>query len=220
MTYRLLDLFCCEGGASVGYARAGFDVVGVDIEERRRNGYPFEFHQGDALEFVKTHGHEFDVIAASPPCQRYSVAASSHGNALDHPDLVEPTRLALRATGKPYVIENVPTAPMLDPVLICGWAMGLKHIKRHRLFESNVWLMSPGCACPAGDTVSVFGHSGEDRRKTTIAAGRRGAHIGLDEVKELMGVEWMRQREAVSESIPPAYTEYLGVQLIEYLDAR
>lgn len=219
MKPRLLDLFCCEGGASMGYARAGFDVVGVDIEERRRRGYPFEFHQGDALEFVKDHGHEFDVIAASPPCQRFSVAASIHDNAHTHPDLVEPTRAALIATGKPYVIENVPTAPLLNPVMLCGWAMGLRHIKRHRNFESNVWLMSPGCACPDGDTVSVFGHSGEDRRKSSIATGRNRAHVPLAEVKEMMGVEWMKDREAVSESIPPAYTEYLGWQLIEHLQS-
>lgn len=217
MKPRLLDLFCCEGGASMGYHRAGFDVVGVDIEPRRAEGYPFEFHQGDAIEFVAHHGHEFDAIAASPPCQRFSVAASAHGNALDHPDLIEPTRSALIATGKPYIIENVPTAPLLNPVMICGWAMGLRHLRRHRHFESNVWLMSPGCACPDGDTVSVFGHSGEDRRKSTIREGRGRSHVPLAQVKQLMGVDWMVQREAVSESIPPAYTEYLGEQLLAHL---
>lgn len=218
MTARLLDLFCCEGGASVGYHRAGFEVVGVDIEERRRHGYPFEFHQGDALEFVKDHGHEFDVIAASPPCQRYSVAANVNGNADSHPDLVAPTRAALIATGKPYVIENVTTAPLLNPVMLCGWAMGLKHTRRHRNFESNVWLMSPGCACPNGDTVSVFGHAGDDRRKSTRAVhGNKRMTMPISEIKELMGVEWMIQRDAVSESIPPAYTEYLGWQLMEQL---
>ena len=214
---RLLDLFCCEGGASVGYSRAGFEVVGVDIEDRSR-GYPFEFHQADALEFVAAHGHEFDAIAASPPCQRFSRSASATKRGHEHPDLIEPTRAALIATGKPYIIENVPEAPLIAPVMICGWAMGLHHIKRHRHFESNVWLMSPGCACPPGDTVSVFGHSGEDRRKSTLAArgGLRG-HVPLAEVKQLMGVEWMVTRDAVSESIPPAYTEYLGAQLLAHM---
>ena len=113
---RLLDLFCCAGGAGAGYAAAGFEVVGVDIDPQPR--YPFEFVQGDALEYVAEHGHKFDVIHASPPCQAFSRTKTLHTN--EHPDLIEPTRAALRATGKPYVIENVVGAPLLDPIKLDG----------------------------------------------------------------------------------------------------
>lgn len=220
MRPKLLDLFCCAGGCSMGYYDAGFDVTGVDIEPRP--SYPFPFIEADALEVLADHDflNQFDVIHASPPCQRYSVAASAWGNADTHPDLLPPTREALRAWGGPYLIENVETAPMDHALLICGWAMGLKHIRRHRLFESNLPLMSPGCLCPNGDTVSVFGHSGEDRRKSTMKArgGLRG-HVPIDEVRELMGVPWISSRDAVSESIPPAYTQYLGEQVLDRLEA-
>ena len=109
---RLLDLFCGAGGAAMGYYRAGFDVVGVDIKPQPR--YQFEFHQGDALEYCAAHGYEFDVIHASPPCQAYSVTRSIHGN--EYPDLVAVTRAALQATGKPWVIENVVGAPLFSPL--------------------------------------------------------------------------------------------------------
>lgn len=102
---RLLDLFCCSGGASVGYSRAGFEVVGVDIEPQP--DYPFEFHQSDAIEFVKEHGHEFDFIHASPPCQSQSAITKGTNKGRVYPDFIPETRAALDALGKPYVIENV-----------------------------------------------------------------------------------------------------------------
>lgn len=135
-------------------------------------------------------------------------------------DLVPPVVEALRSWGGTYVVENVPGAPLPSPVMLCGWAMGLRHIKRHRLFESNAALMSPGCLCPNGDTVSVFGHSGEDRRKETLRrSGRVRVHVPIAEVRELMGVEWMGSRDDVSDAIPPAYTEYIGAQLLVSVEA-
>jgi DNA (cytosine-5)-methyltransferase 1 len=121
--------------------------------------------------------------------------------------------------GGNYIIENVETAPMYDAILVCGWAVGLQHIRRHRLFETNMPLMSPGCLCPRGDTISVFGHSGEDRRKATLSAngGLRG-HVPLAEVRELMRVPWIAGRDEVSESIPPPYTHFLGEQALSYLE--
>src|SRR5690348_16558972 len=136
---RLLDLFCGAGGCSMGYHRAGFEVVGVDIKPQKN--YPFEFHQADALEFLKIHGHEFDAIHASPPCQRYSVGRHIHQSGGNHPDLVHPTRSLLEATGKPWVIENVMGSPVAG-VTLCDLMFGLK-VLRHRLFETSFYCMVP-----------------------------------------------------------------------------
>src|SRR5713226_9004155 len=137
---RLLDLFCGAGGAAAGYARAGFEVVGVDIRPQPR--YPFAFHQADALT-CSLDG--FDAYHASPPCQLYSRTHRLWKSSV-HPDLVDPLRQRLRATGKPYMLENVPGAPLPGSIVLCGTMFGLG-VLRHRLFESNVLLFLPGpCA--------------------------------------------------------------------------
>ena len=150
---RLLDLFCGAGGCSVGYSRAGFDVVGVDNRPMPR--YPFTFVQGDALEYLAAHGGEFDAIHASPPCQRYSVLAAMHPDR-EYPDLLQPARELLEASGKPWVIENVETAPMEREanlfgfgVLLCGSMFGLGvprgYLRRHRCFETSFPVPQPAC---------------------------------------------------------------------------
>jgi DNA (cytosine-5)-methyltransferase 1 len=200
---RLLDLFCCQGGASAGYVAAGFDVVGVDIDPQPR--YPFEFVQADALAYLAEHGHEFDVIHASPPCQAFTNAQRIRGNT--HPDLIEPTRELLQWLGKPYVIENVEGAPLIDPVLFCGEAFGLETY-RHRLFESNVELIPPwhpehrvpttkmGRAPVAGEYMHVVGN-----------------FSGVERARGIMDMPWAN-RDGLREAIPPVYTEFIGVQLI------
>ena len=147
---RLLDMFCGQGGAAMGYADAGFDeIVGVDLAAQPR--YPFTFVHGDALEYCRLHGHEFDAVHANPPCQVHSVLAhfATPGK---HLDLIAETRAALTGTGRPWVIENVPGAPLVAPVMLCGTMFGLGFLdeqgwvmlRRHRLFETNWELVNGG----------------------------------------------------------------------------
>lgn len=207
MKPRLLDTFCKAGGAGMGYHRAGFEVVGVDIEFQKR--YPFEFHQGDALEYIRDHGHEFDVIHASPPCQAYTWASAKHrNNGKVYPDLVIPTREALDSTGKPYIIENVVGAILLKPFVLCGTMFGLKVI-RHRQFEINPRFVTliPQCfhngSVPNGDYCTVAGHGGDGK-------------ASLKAWKEAMGIDWMNKQE-LTQAIPPAYCEFMGRQLLNFL---
>jgi len=216
---KLLDLFCGAGGAGEGYHRAGFDVTGVDIAPMPRN--PHTFVQADALDYVARHGHEYDIIHASPPCQRYSVANNIHQR--DHPDLIDPVRELLIATGRPYVIENVPGAPLRDYVQICGLSVGC-NVKRHRWFESNLPLLGTTCGSHEGDWLLVFGHTVLTRGRTVGRAKGGGPsirrqHVGTDRGREAMGIPWM-SRDELSQAIPPAYTEYIGRQIMTVIQNR
>ncbi len=216
---RLLDLFCGAGGCGVGYHRAGFDVVGVDIAPQPR--YPFEFHQGDALEYLAAHGKEFDAIHASPPCQAYSVTASMPNVKADnYPKLIEPVRDALMATGKPWIIENVIGAPLQYPVMLCGLMFGLK-VYRHRLFETSFFMLQPPHEMHSKDSVtnSYRAYSSFGNGATHISmAGHNFKRV--DAVAALNGdCEWMT-REELAEAIPPAYTEWIGKQLIERMETQ
>lgn len=215
---RLLDLFCCAGGAAMGYHRAGFDVVGVDIKPQPN--YPFEFVQADALSYPL---NGFDAIHASPPCQRYTAASPLQGN--DHPDLLPVVRAHLAGSGVPYVIENVPGAPLINPTTLCGLALGL-NVKRHRLFESNIALF--GTQCPKGhpgDWLIVFGYSALRRSKGAGTGPKKdrgkskGKSVPHEEACLAMGIDWMTRME-LSQAIPPAYAEYLGRQLLAHLRPR
>ena len=222
---RILDLFCGAGGAGMGYHRAGFDVVGVDINPQPR--YPFAFHQQDATfalrrlvnrggsTFVHPDGrHEFLTLAdfaaihASPPCQRYSaMSACRPGLSDDYPDLVRDTRALAIASGLPYVIENVPGSPLVDPIVLCGQMFGLE-LYRHRLFESNIPLTAPAHP-PHLVPASKAGHW---RPGTVMSVA---GHVSpIRKAREVMGIDWMN-RDELGESIPPAYTEFLGGQLLE-----
>lgn len=218
---KLLDLFCGAGGAAMGYSRAGFDeIVGVDIKPQPR--YPFQFVQGDALEYARLFGAGFDVIHASPPCQRYSVANNIHADD-SHPDLVPETRTLLEVLGRPFVIENVPGAPLRCPIVLCGLSFGLG-VKRHRLFESNQVLISNGCIKGhPGDWVSVFGHTVLERSPAIARTLKNGPiyrrkHLGVERGRLAMSIDWMNRGE-LSEAIPPAYTEFIGKQLLAALKA-
>jgi DNA (cytosine-5)-methyltransferase 1 len=209
---RLLDLFCGAGGAAMGYHRAGFDVIGVDIEPQPN--YPFRFWKKDVLDLYfwegGCEGLSFDAIHASPPCQLFSPATRDRSN---HRDLIAPLRPLLKATGLPYVIENVPGAPLVDPVVLCGSSFGLK-VRRHRLFESNVALMVPPCDHRSqGQPVGVYG---EGSSKGQVR-GRKADNEA--EVLEVMGMPWADRRGA-TQAIPPAYTELIGAQLLAHIESK
>jgi DNA (cytosine-5)-methyltransferase 1 len=214
---RLLDLFCGAGGCSVGYARAGFDVVGVDIEPHP--DYPYRLVITDAMEILsdRVFLSKFDVIHASPPCPRYS-SITPDANRDSHPDLVPVVRRILNEFGRPYAIENVPGAPMPEAVLVCGKAMGLAHIKRHRLFESNLLLMSPGCACDNGPAYGIYGdHGDKTPRQRKDGFKRWGKARDADHARQITGIDWMTRWDDLCDAIPPAYTEFIGGQLIDAL---
>lgn len=215
MIFRLLDLFCGAGGAAMGYHRAGFEVVGVDIKPQPR--YPFEFHQADALEYCIEHGHEFDAIHASPPCQRYSIATHVQGNRERHPDLVGPTRDVLAMSGKPWVIENVPRAPLDNPIMFCGTMFGLQ-VFRHRLFECSFRISPPVHERHKGTCMSHRWHGEHwDDLSGGYVTVCGGGNCRVATARKAMGIEWMTKRE-LNQAIPPAYTEYIGKQLIAILE--
>jgi DNA (cytosine-5)-methyltransferase 1 len=211
----LLDLFCCAGGCSVGYHRAGFDVVGVDIEPQKN--YPFEFIQADVMEWLPEalesgYVERFSCIHASPPCQAYSRTKSIHGNKYDYPDLVKPTRELLIKTGKPYVIENVPDAPLDATLYLCGSMFDLPLI-RHRVFETNptLWMPPGPCRCSNLYTNSSADYSSFANGATAITVG--GHNYPLRDGAIAMGIDWMSSRSELSQAIPPAYSEFIGRQM-------
>jgi DNA (cytosine-5)-methyltransferase 1 len=224
---RLLDLFCGAGGAAVGYHRAGFDVVGVDIESQPN--YPFEFIRGDAIDLLRRAGlHAFDAIHASPPCQAFT-AMRTMPNAGTHPELVAPTRDLLVATGLPYVIENVVGAPLRNAVLICGTSLGLTtdthDLARHRLFECNFPVMVPPCAHGSKPVVGFYGDHVRDARRLPGKKDRRLPDMATSNAAKLewgqraMGIDWMTWPELVN-AIPPVYTEHIGHYLLNAVNAR
>ena len=207
MRPRLLDLFCCAGGAGMGYSLAGFDVVGVDIKPQPN--YPFAFHQADALALPAEVYNDYDAIHASPPCQAFTKAQKLHGNT--HPDLIESTRAILKASGLPYIIENVVGAPLVNPTLLMGTMFGLR-TERPRLFETSFQLplildsqrtkpqAKMGRPVKDDEFMQIVGHF------SNVALAR-----------EIMGTPWMNQHE-MAQAIPPAYTEFIGTELLKILE--
>lgn len=199
-TPRLLDTYCGQGGASEGYSRAGFTVVGVDLHPQPN--YPFDFHQGDAIEFIRDHGHEFDAIVASPPCQAFTLAQRIQQR--KHPDLIAETRHALMGTGLPWVIENVEGAPLRQDVLLCGAMFSGLRTYRHRVFESSVPLAQPEHPAHTIRTTKMGRPPREGEFMHIV-----GNFSGVAEARKAMGIDWMT-RDGLREAIPPAFTQYVG----------
>jgi DNA (cytosine-5)-methyltransferase 1 len=212
---RLLDLFCGAGGAAMGYSRAGFDVVGVDIEPQKH--YPFEFHQADALTFPLDG---FDAIHASPPCQAYSIMRNlTWLKDREYWDSIPPTRELLAKATVPWIIENVKGAP-LDGIFLCGQMFGLnwpdgRPIFRHRLFETSWMTLAP--AHPKHDRASTPGPLLGSRQTRMSGIGRLVVNGRTRVNGEAVGIDWMNRKE-LNQAIPPAYTEWIGRQLIAAIE--
>ena len=201
----------------MGYHQAGFDVVGIDWQPQPR--YPFRFVQIDVRTLTKDDLRGFDAIHASPPCQAHT-SMKTMPDARKHLDLVPETRALLNASGLPYVIENVPGAPLINPVRFCGSMFGLgakgAQLRRHRDFETNWLLMSPGKCKHASPTIGIYGEGCRDSRRKhdktipefTVVDGR-----------EAMGMPWATLAE-LCEAIPPAYTRVIGRQMLAHLEAE
>lgn len=219
---RLLDLFCCGGGAARGYSDAGFDVTGIDIEPQPR--YPFKFIQADALDYLQAYGHEYDVVHASPPCQGYSKCqfiVSTQGKT--YPLLIEPTIAALRLLGKPWVVENVPGSG-LDSLVLCGSMFGLP-IQRHRHFASSFSIVAPGICQHSTDDLGIYANkiTRLGTKGTAYVAGSGRTHYRPKSAPfsagcDAMGIDWMNRYE-LSQAIPPAYTYYIGKRMIQHLQS-
>ena len=220
-TVKLLDLFCGAGGAAKGYRLAGFrEIIGVDNVPQPN--YPFEFILADWEEPLSVlpglwerDGYMY-VVHASPPCQRYSQMTKKWGRSENHPDLVAAVRERIAEVGPAaYVIENVSRAPLIDPVMLCGSMFDLRAggygLRRHRLFESNFPLASPGSCRHEGQALPVYGHAGGRSKRDGLR------FPGTDAWREGMGISWMTGRE-LAEAIPPAFTRWVGRQILEALN--
>lgn len=209
MKPKLLDLFSGAGGAAMGYHRAGWEVVCVDIVPQPRN--PFEFHRADALHFLAEHWREFDAVHGSPPCQRYSgMSACRPGLSDDYPDLIAATRGLLDLTCLPYVMENVVGSPLRPDLMLCGAMFG-RETYRHRVFESNVFLWQPE---HPRHTVRAS-KAGHWEPGTYISVSGNCSPIAL--AREVMDIEWMNRRE-LGEAIPPYFTQHIGAQLLAAIE--
>lgn len=224
---RLLDLFCCAGGAGVGYSRAGFDVFAVDIDAQPN--YPFAFHQGDAMVALRallaggfiafTHRDgrverlrlsDFSAIHASPPCQGYTALKAVHGN--EWPLLIEPVRELLDQTELPYVIENVQGAPLRRDLTLCGEMFGLA-VLRHRFFELGGWVTDKPAHIPHRGRVAGWRHGEYFDGPYFAVYGNGGGKGSVAQWQAAMGIDWTSDRHELAEAIPPAYTEFIGDRL-------
>lgn len=213
---KVLDLYCKAGGAAMGYYRAfGPDtyILGVDIEPQPH--YPFDFQLGDALDFMRyPAARDFDFYHASPPCQRWSSITKTAGTQDNHPNLITPTRIWLQATGKPYAIENVPGSPLENPVILCGTMFGLDVI-RHRLFETNPIILCPPGSCRHEKPVVKHGRPPKRGKEYH---GITGHFSDVEWAHVAMGIDWKMTQSELAEAIPPAYTEWIGQQLLGMLN--
>jgi DNA (cytosine-5)-methyltransferase 1 len=211
---KLLDLFCGAGGAAVGYDRAGFEVIGVDIAPQP--DYPFQFHQSDALDHVSRWWRFFDAIHASPPCQASTALTKGTNKGREYVQLIPETRRLLRATGLPTIIENVQGADVRRDLTLCGEMFGLDVI-RHRYFEVSGFDVTRPAHKPHRGRVRGWRHGTYYDGPYVAVYGDGGGKGSVSEWQAAMGINWTEDRKAIAEAIPPSYTEYVGTQLLAHL---
>ncbi|WP_219498521.1 DNA cytosine methyltransferase [Nonomuraea ceibae] len=213
MTYglRVLDACCCAGGAAMGYHRAGFDVTGVDIAPQPN--YPFTFHQGDAVAFIRAHGHEYDLIHVSPPCQADCTltAGTNQDRRHLHRSMLAVVRDALMATGRPWLIEQpMGQARMRRDLLLCGLMFDLK-VFRHRQFELHgLTIPQPDHPTHHGHRVRGWRHGRFYEGDMVAVYGDGGGKGSITDWQTAMGIGWTDVRREIAEAIPPAYTQHIG----------
>jgi DNA (cytosine-5)-methyltransferase 1 len=232
---KLLETHGCQGGAHAGYVRAGWDVTGVDIDKRHARYYPGELIIADAATYIREHGHEYDAIHASPPCQWYT-RGNAKGRATGNSKWsrsIPPIREALLSTGRPYVLENVTDAAwdMRNPVALCGCMFNLStidtdgvriHLKRERMFETNWGMTAPRPCNHNGVEWWAGAYGGARRDKFDAKYVRKGGYVPADKavVKALLGVEHDMTWNGLFECLPPAYTAWVGTQLLAHVEAE
>lgn len=211
----LLDLYCGAGGAAMGYYRAGFDVVGVDINPQPN--YPFEFHQADALAFLMEYGGDFDARHASPPCQASTALTKGTNRGREYPQLIPLTRALLASHHGPNIIENVQGSDLRRDVVLCGEMFGLRVI-RHRYFEISVATVAQPAHKPHRGRVAGWRHGRYYDGPYVAVYGDGGGKGSVAEWQTAMGIDWTDVRVEIAEAIPPAYTQYIGEQLLAALE--
>ena len=214
---KLLDLFCGIGGTGMGFHRAGFDVVGVDLYPQP--DYPFEFHQGDALDFLAEHWREFDAVAGGPPCQASCTLTKGTNKGREYVQLIPETRRLMRATGLPSVIENVQGSDLRRDLTLCGEMFGLG-VLRHRYFEVSGFDATAPAHKPHRGRVRGWRHGTYYDGPYVAVYGDGGGKGSVQEWQAAMGIDWTDDRKAIAESIPPSYSEHIGQQLMAQLEAK
>jgi len=215
---KLLDLFCGAGGAGKGYIDAGFDVTGVDIEPQP--DYPGTFIQGDAITFLAQHGHEYDAIHASPPCQASSALTKGTNKGREYLNLIPATRALLALHNIPTVIENVQGSDLRRDMTLCGEMFGLGVI-RHRYFECSGFTALPTPHRPHRGTIKGWNHGRLNPDGVYYQVYGAGGQKGtVAEWQVAMGIDWTDNRKSIAEAIPPAYTRFIGGQIMQRLESQ
>lgn len=213
---RVLDACCGVGGATRGYQLRGLYVVGVDSAPQP-DYCGDEFVRGDAVEFIRDHGGDFDFVHVSPPCQGYTALtvglnqAMGWDAAMGYPKLIPDVRAACIATGRPYVIENVQGSPLRVDTLLCGASFGLR-VLRHRYFETGRWHTRAPTHIPHRGKVAGYRHNKKFEGPYFAVYGRGGGKGTVAQWQEAMGIDWTTSRYSLAQAIPPAYTAWLAGQ--------
>lgn len=214
-TFRVLDAFCCAGGATRGYQLSGAHVTGIDINAQP-NYCGDDFIQGDAIAYIREHGHEFDFIHASPPCQASSALTKGTNKGRVYPQLIPATREALNYVGRPYVIENVAGADLRKDFMLCGEMFGLA-VLRHRFFEVSGWPVPQPIHKKHRGRVAGCRHGKWYDGPYFAVYGEGGGKGSVAQWQKAMGIDWTNVRVEIAEAIPPAYTVYIGSLIESFL---